>query len=93
MRRPTGRRFFFGQPVTPCSETLQLIHYSCHMSNRKLFKSFHGHKGFNVLIEVLQQVREMQMYLVFSMERRIEKIKVVLEELRVYADEIGANSR
>ena len=63
------------------------------MINRKLFKSFHGHKGFIVLIEVLQQVREMQMYFAFSMERQIEKTNVVLEELRAYADEIGANSR
>jgi hypothetical protein len=45
------------------------------------------------LIDWLPQIREMQIYFIFSLDRQIERAKAVLEVLRAYADEIGANSR
>jgi hypothetical protein len=37
--------------------------------------------------------REMQIYFIICLDRQIERAKAVLEVLRAYADEIGANSR
>lgn len=44
------------------------------------------------LIDWLPQIREMQAYFVFSMERQIKRADAVLEILRAYAVEIGANA-
>jgi hypothetical protein len=45
------------------------------------------------LIDWLPQIREMQIYFIICLDRQIERAKAVLEVLRAYADEIGANSR
>lgn len=41
------------------------------------------------LVDWLPQVREMQIYLLFSMERQVARSEALLNELRAYAAEIG----
>ena len=43
------------------------------------------------LVNWLPQVREMQTYLTFTLERQVEQAEEVLEVLRYYAEDIGAN--
>lgn len=45
------------------------------------------------LVDWLPQVRDMQAYLIFALERQVERADDVLNVLRYYADEIGDKSK